>query len=257
MTAAKHPPAEFYDRLLSHVPGKVALLFSGGKDATCLLHIFRDFLDGIIVMHGDTNDLLPDVRELVEAVSKTVPHFARVESDAPAWIVANATPSDLVPFANTPVGRMSKGGRRNIITLAECCAANRWKPWGDWISRNGITLMLHGQRRSDVRSSFSEAYEGATPSGVERWAPLADWSDDDALDYIKANNLPLSKYYGYKPNMPECATCPASWYEGRAAYLRRHHPELAARYRKHLLAHAADIKPALADLNKELSDIGP
>jgi 3'-phosphoadenosine 5'-phosphosulfate sulfotransferase (PAPS reductase)/FAD synthetase len=117
--------------------------------------------------------------------------------------------------------------------------------------------MLHGQRQSDVRSSFSQMYEGAMPSGVERWGPLADWSGDDVFAYVKANNLPLSRYYGYKPNMAECATCPASWYEGRAAYLRRRHPEHAKRYRKHLLAHAADIKGPLGDLNKELRDIGP
>lgn len=59
-----------YSRLLRH--NRVALMYSGGKDSDVLLDLFRPFLDGITVYHGDAGDLLPEVAEHVRtpAVSR-------------------------------------------------------------------------------------------------------------------------------------------------------------------------------------------
>ena len=37
-----------------HAAGKVALMFSGGKDSRALIELFRPYLDGIPVYHLDT-----------------------------------------------------------------------------------------------------------------------------------------------------------------------------------------------------------
>src|SRR5437763_1126143 len=63
-------PVDF-SRLSRHEPGKVALLFWGGKDSRALIELFRPYLDGIAVYHNDTGDLWPERREFVAKVAET------------------------------------------------------------------------------------------------------------------------------------------------------------------------------------------
>jgi 3'-phosphoadenosine 5'-phosphosulfate sulfotransferase (PAPS reductase)/FAD synthetase len=46
-----------FSRLQAHAAGKVALLFSGGKDSRALIELFRPYLNGITVYHCDTGDM--------------------------------------------------------------------------------------------------------------------------------------------------------------------------------------------------------
>jgi 3'-phosphoadenosine 5'-phosphosulfate sulfotransferase (PAPS reductase)/FAD synthetase len=245
------PPLPDYSRLLRH--NRVALMYSGGKDSDVLLSLFAPFLEGITVYHGDAGDLLPEVAKHVAEVAAAVPHFKRVESDARAWISANATPSDLVPADMTPMGRKVKGGRRNVVTLYECCNANRWQPWTARLLADGITLAIYGQRNDELHRQLLPDH--TVFFGIEAWQPLSDWSGDDVWSYIRANRVPVSAHYdlgGRRMRSPECARCPASWDEGRADYLRRFHPALAGDYKASLQEHARDIYPVLDRLQSEL-----
>ncbi|WP_373868002.1 phosphoadenosine phosphosulfate reductase domain-containing protein [Reyranella soli] len=112
----------------------------------------------------------------------------------------------------TPLGRMKDGGRRNVVTMAECCNANRWQPWADRQRADGITLSIMGQRDEDTAHPL--APDGSERQGMEIWQPLSVWSDTDVWAYIKAHGLPVSAHYARggarQMHSPECARCPAS-----------------------------------------------
>jgi 3'-phosphoadenosine 5'-phosphosulfate sulfotransferase (PAPS reductase)/FAD synthetase len=144
--------------------------------------------------------------------------------------------------------------RLRICTMYECCNVNRWKPWHDRLKADGVTMIVSGQRKADMRTLFHA--DGTSASGLEMWLPIEDWSDDDVFEYLKSVGAPLMRFYEHKAQGPECATCPASWDEGRAAYLKEHHPELAARYARHLQALAAEISPVAGAFISELRELG-
>lgn len=243
-----------FSRLLKH--NKIALMFSGGKDSLALLHLFGDFLDCLTVYHCDAGDLLPEIRERVAAIAKTLPRFVRIEANAPAWIAANATPSDLVPARCMPPGlTLQRGGGRRICTIYECCAANRWQPMTSRLKADGITLMIQGQRRADVRQ-LPNPDGHRVSGGMETWLPIQDWSDAEVFAYLKAVGVQLGPFYANNSQGPECATCSAGWSEGRGAYLRKHHPELAARYGRHLAALVKEISPVAGALMSEMKHLG-
>jgi len=239
---------------------RIVLKFSGGKDSLALLYLFKAHLSRVTVLHCDTGDQLPEMQQLVNVVEANVPVFHRVKSDAPAWIAKHGLPSDLVPIRCHPgVANVYREAAHPIVPCTDCCAANRWTPMHAALLELRPTLILHGQRRSD-QFGWDKTTEGdskADPvNGWLQWSPIADWSDADVMAYLREVGAPILPWYSYKPHAPECATCPAGWSEGRGAYLRAHHPELAERYAGYLRSHAAETRPVVDQFFAEWRGLG-
>lgn len=253
MTETSPRPVDF-----AHLEGhkNIVLMFSGGKDSLALIYLFRDFLARITVLHLDAGDLLPEVRELVASVEKTVPHFVRLRTDAHAWIKANGIPSSLVPVRWHPILRSANdGGGPSIVPPFDCCRANRWQPIGDYVEKERPSLVIHGQRHEDLVPALFWQYD-KTPAPIERWAAIATWTDSDVFDYLDEVGAPILPFYKYHTHAPECATCPADWDEGRGAYLKKHHPDLADRYASYLRIHAAAMAPIAEQFMAEWRALG-
>jgi 3'-phosphoadenosine 5'-phosphosulfate sulfotransferase (PAPS reductase)/FAD synthetase len=243
-----------FSRLQAHAPGKVALMFSGGKDSRALIELLRPYLDGITVYHCDTGDMFPETREYVAKVAETIPHFRRIETNAPAWIAKYAIPSDLAPLDRSPFVSALTGRGRPVVSSVECCSSNQWEPMADQLAADGITLEIHGQRDSDWGPQAPR--DAPLRGGIEEWRPIRTWTADDVFAYLKSCGVELARFSGEgTPPGPDCATCPAGWSLGRAAYLRKYHPDRAAKYHAHLRAHAAAIEPHLSNLRGELLDL--
>lgn len=211
------PPVDF-SRLDGH--DRAFLQFSGGKDSLALVYLFKEHLHRLTVLHCDAGDLLPEIQELVAGVARQVPNFLTVKTDAPAWIAANGLPSDLVPIRCHPaVANVFRADTHPVVPLTDCCAANRWQPMRRALVERVASLVIHGQRRSDLFGwDKKQASDSAqSPDGWQVWAPIAEWSDDDVMAYLREVGAPILRWYSHKPHAPECATCPASWGEGRAA----------------------------------------
>ena len=220
---------------------RVALHFSGGKDSLAIAYLLRPYWDRLTFYHVDTGDLLPEVREIVGGIAREVPHFRHIQGDVTAWQAANGLPSDLMPTTNTPFGRALGFADRPLVDRFSCCWSNIMEPMHRRMVADGVTLVIRGTKRSDMRRLPAES--GDTGMGYHLWLPLLEWSDDEVFAYLREVGAPICRVYEHKVQSPECATCPAWWNEGRAAYLGKHHPALLAQYRGKLEAVAAEVAP--------------
>lgn len=230
----------------------IALQFSGGKDSLAVAYMLRPFWDRLTFYHLDAGDLLPEVREVVDGMAARVPNFVRVESDSKAWAEVHGQPSDLTPYTGTPPA-MLMGGKTRISGRWDCCGHNRWIPMHQRLAADGVTLVIRGTKRCDMAKL--PAATGDTSMGYELWLPIEDWSHDDVFAYLREVGAPLAKVYSHKVNAPECATCPAWWNEGRAAYLKVHHPHLFAAYARRLRTVLAEVAPVFDTLLTEIASV--
>jgi phosphoadenosine phosphosulfate reductase len=230
--------------------GRGALHFSGGKDSLAVVYLLRPHWDRLALYHVDTGDLLPEMREIVAGVEAMVPDFRRIETDAKAWTETVGLPSDLVPTTSTPMGLSIGASTRRIVDRFDCCAANLMVPMHRRMIEDGVPLVIRGTKRADLARLPHEG--GETGVGYELWLPLLNWSHDDVFTYLRSVGAPICRVYEHKVNAPECATCPAWWSEGRAAYLRKHHPDLYGAYRTKIAAVAAEVTPHWNALQGEL-----
>jgi phosphoadenosine phosphosulfate reductase len=229
----------------------VAFQFSGGKDSLALVHLLRPHWDRLTLYHVDTGDLLPEVREIVDSVEAMVPSFVRIETQAADWNERFGLPSDLVPSSCTPLGVKIGMSDRRLVDRFECCAFNIMVPMHNAALNDGCTLVIRGTKRADMKRLPAE--DGPTGLGYDLWLPLLDWSDEDVFAYLREVGAPICRVYENGVQSPECATCPAWWSEGRAAYLAKHHPALSETYRAKLEVVAAEVAPLWAHLQREIA----
>jgi 3'-phosphoadenosine 5'-phosphosulfate sulfotransferase (PAPS reductase)/FAD synthetase len=231
--------------------GNIALQFSGGKDSLALAHLLRPHWDRLTFYHVDTGDLLPEVREIVDGIEALVPRFVRIETHAADWHERFGLPSDLVPTTCTPAGNAIGIGSRRLVDRFDCCASNIMAPMHARMVADGVALVIRGTKRADMPRLPAE--NGPTGMGYDLWLPLLEWSDADVFAYLREVGAPICRVYENGVQSPECATCPAWWSEGRAAYLAKHHPDLSASYHAKLATVAAEISPLWAHLQREIA----
>lgn len=229
----------------------IALQFSGGKDSLAVAHLLRPHWDRLTFYHVDTGDLLPEVREIVDGIDELVPRFVRILSDSAGWMTRFGLPSDLVPTTCTPAGLAIGASKQRIVDRFDCCASNIMAPMHQRMLAEGVSLVIRGTKRADLARLPAES--GPTGGGYDLWLPIVEWSHADVFAYLREVGAPICRVYDHKVNAPECATCPAWWNEGRAAYLAKHHPELSAAYRAKLAIVAAEVAPVWASLQTEVA----
>ena len=228
----------------------IALQFSGGKDSLALVHLLRPYWDRLTIYHVDTGDLLPEVAEIVAEVAAMVPRFVKIETNAAGWQARFGMPSDLVPSSCTPLGVKIGMSDLRIVDRFECCAFNIMVPMHEAALKDGCTLVIRGTKRADMKSLPHE--NGPTGLGYDLWLPLLDWSHEDVFAYLRKVGAPICRVYENGVQAPGCATCPAWWNEGRAAYLAKHHTTLHSAYQAKLALVAVAVAPHWAHLQTEI-----
>ncbi len=223
----------------------IALQFSGGKDSLAIAYLLQPYWNQLTFYHVDTGDLLPEVREIVADMAMRVPRFARIETNS-----RESLPSDLVPTTCTPMGLAFGASNRRIIDRFECCATNIMAPMHRRMLADAVTLVIRGTKRADMPKL--PASGGDTGLGYTLWLPIIDWSHEAVFAYLREVGAPICRVYDHKVQAPECATCPAWWNEGRAVYLRKHHPALYEAYQTRLRIVAAEVLPVFATLEAEM-----
>jgi phosphoadenosine phosphosulfate reductase len=87
-----------------------------------------------------------------------------------------------------------------------CCAIRKVEPLGRALAGN--KAWVTGQRRAQSTTRAELAVEEADQAhGMTKFNPLADWSEQDVWDYIRANDVPYNALHDQGFPSIGCAPC--------------------------------------------------
>ena len=199
----------------------VYVSFSGGKDSTVLLHIVREEFENVPAVYCDTGLEYPELREFIKTfdnvvwlkpkknfkqvindygypfISKEVSgkvYEARMKEGGYAWKVLHGskvgTPYDLQKYAYLIDAPFKIGNR--------CCYVMKKNPAKIYENRTGRKAMTAQMacesmaRRTEWLQHGCNAFDQKRPMSN----PMAFWTEQDVLRYIKENNIEIASVYG-------------------------------------------------------------
>jgi 3'-phosphoadenosine 5'-phosphosulfate sulfotransferase (PAPS reductase)/FAD synthetase len=228
----------------------VALCYSGGAESGLLLHLLRPLSDLISVVWVNPGTLAHEA-EHVRKHAEGWPRFVELPSDREAAWREQGLPTRLLPVELDPffMGDAPRSATPRTSNRA-CCERVRWRPMMQWAAEQGVTLLIHRQRRGEGTRLYEP---GILPP---HWGPLATWTRAEVMARLAYHNVPLSRQYGAGyPASIECAVCPADLAPARLRFLKDHYP---AEYGETVRLAAEATEPALryADtLRKQLAEM--
>lgn len=216
--------AERIDAWYKHYDGNVAVSFSGGKDSTVLLDIARNHWRGhqdIKAVFVDTGLEYPEIRQFVKTfdnvdiirpamrfdevikkygypvISKTVAHNVRCARNEPdGEIVKNCFCSEKSgPYA------MAKWNDLRFVNFNiddRCCDIMKKQPAHEYSKKNGIYFMTAEMACESKKRTDKWLQNGCNGFDLKnpKSTPMAFWTEQDVLEYIYKNNLPVAEPYG-------------------------------------------------------------
>lgn len=209
-----------------HCDGNVCVSFSGGKDSTVLLHLVRSLYPEVPAVFSDTGLEYPEIREFVKqfdnvtiirpemtfkkviqeygypviskGVSRTL-HYARKES---GWALLKIQGLN----KDGSYSRWKATHYKQWAFLKDapfevhdyCCTVMKKRPLLKFQKETGLLPYVgtmaeeSAQRTQAWMQTGCNAYEGTHPKS----APLSFWTEQDILQYIVENDLPIASCYG-------------------------------------------------------------
>jgi phosphoadenosine phosphosulfate reductase len=141
-----------------------------------------------------------------------------------------------------------------------CCNVRKVEPLGRALE--DLDAWMTGLRRDQtaVRATVGKV-EWDAAHNLVKINPLADWTDEEVWDYIKANGVPYHPLYDQGYKTIGCAPCTRALAPGEDA--RAHKRLLRLRVRRpgnrNCFAGIADLEPgeaAYGDVLAQLADLG-
>lgn len=208
-----------------HYGGKVYVSFSGGKDSTVLLHIARECFPDIEAVFVDTGLEYPEIRQFVKQHENVTILRPKMRFDEVikkyGYPVISKTVSDKVQgakkgttryhqicgdFINPKTGETSQFNYPQYKYLLAapfkisgmCCLIMKKRPAHEFSKRTGkmpITAMMAEEssaRESAWEKTGCNAFDLKNPQSQ----PMAFWTEQDVLAYIKTTGLPYCSVYG-------------------------------------------------------------
>jgi len=231
---------------------RIALQFSGGKDSIATLMVMRPWWDKLTVYWTNTGDPFPEVLEVANRVRGMVPHFVEIAGNRDFVVEQFGLPSDVIPYSSTSVSHAMGVGETVLLQdRFSCCARSIMLPMHARMVKDGITLIVRGQRDAEV---FKGPYRsGDIGDGVELLYPIEQWTDEQVFSFIQENGFDVPRYYTEgMPHSGDCLVCTAWVGDGRGSYLRAHYPERFAEYREKLAIVGMAAKVAVNNLINEI-----
>ena len=210
----------------SEVDGQVYVSFSGGKDSTVLLDIARQMYPDIEAVFVDTGLEYPEIRQFVkqhENVTTLRPkmRFDEVIKKYGYPVIGKETAQAIYEARHKPDGAQAlkfetksehnqKYGAKYDLSkwryLLEsdipishmCCKVMKKKPFYEFEKQFGKHPLLGTMaeesmlRESEWLKEGCNAFDGKRPKST----PMAFWTEQDVLKYLKTTGLPYCSVYG-------------------------------------------------------------
>lgn len=160
---------------LEHLPGNHALTSSFGAQAAVSLHLLTRERPDIPVILLDTGYLFPETYRFVEALTTRLDLNLKVYRSprSPAWQEA------------VDGQRWNQG----VAGIDAYNRENKVEPLQRALRELGIGTWFTGLRRSQASTRSGTPFVQIS-NDLLKVSPIADWSDRDVYDYLKAHDLP-------------------------------------------------------------------
>lgn len=203
----------------------VCVSFSGGKDSTVLLHIVRQDYPNVKAVFSDTGLEYPEIKEFVKTfdnvdivrpemifdeiirtygypmISKEVSHKFNAYNNNKMWVKPYIDGTAKQP--NGEKSRYCVDRWKGITSMDfkisnKCCDVMKKKTLKNYQKRTGrkpiiATMACESQMRFHA---WIKNGCNAFDSADKKSAPMSFWTEQDVLQYIIENNIPIAKPYG-------------------------------------------------------------
>ena len=221
--------AEWYN----HFGGKVHVSFSGGKDSTVLLYLVRKLFPDVRAMFVDTGLEYPEIKDFVKTfenvdivrpkktflqvireygfpvIGKEVAHYVYYARKGQGWASCALGVLESYITKNGKELAFRRGTRYDFTKYGflvnapfkigdQCCAIMKKTPACKYAAEHGTFPMLatmtdeSRMREKAWLQHGCNAFEAKYPIST----PMAFWTEQDVLQYIKAMNIPICSCYG-------------------------------------------------------------
>ena len=148
----------------------------------------------IAIFSLETGRLHPETLAVLDAVKSKYGYDIQLYRPQPEAVDAYVAQNGLNAFYNS------------VEMRRECCRIRKVEPLGRALA--GKKAWITGQRRaqSSTRSDLS-IQEDDLAHGMFKFNPLADWSEQDVWNYIRANDVPYNALHDQGFPSIGCAPC--------------------------------------------------
>lgn len=214
-----------------HWNGQIYVSFSGGKDSTVLLHLVRDMYPDAKAVFADTGLEYPEIRQFVKSydnVDTVYPaeynrkkqeyervNFKQIITEWGYPIIGKEVSDSIYGARRGQKSRTNKMNGLDVGSMldlrkylplleapfrisAHCCSVMKKNPMKRYSKQTGkVSLTAEMAAESLLRTQQwldhgCNGFELKKPKST----PMAFWTEQDILHFIKRENIPISSVYG-------------------------------------------------------------
>ncbi len=215
--------AERIDGWYQHYDGNVAVSFSGGKDSTVLLDIARNHWRGhkdIKAVFVDTGLEYPEIRQFVKTfdnveIIRPKMSFVEVIKKYGYPVISKEVSQKICEYRKKPDGYTAKKfldddspysmskwiPLRDLTAIPisnRCCQIMKKSPAHNYSKKNDVYFMTAEMACESKLREQQWLFNGCNGFDLKipKSTPMAFWTEQDVLEYIYKNNLPIAEPYG-------------------------------------------------------------